>query len=103
MLRVGAGDLIGLDRMTGKELWRIHLAGPTWSSPVPIGDVLIEGDCAGRLHAFDISHPREEPDPLWSLDLGSCIESTPTVLDGMIWVGTRGGAVYGIGSRHHHA
>ena len=29
------GDLIGLERRTGRERWRIHLAGPTWSSPVP--------------------------------------------------------------------
>jgi outer membrane protein assembly factor BamB len=95
------GDLIALDRDDGKELWRIHLAGPTWSSPVPIDDVLLEGDCGGTLHAFDISQPRREPPELWSLDLGSCLESTPSVLDGWIWVGTRGGAVYGITDRRN--
>jgi hypothetical protein len=31
--------------------------------------------------------------------LGSCIESTPSVFDDMIWVGTRGGGIYGIGDR----
>ncbi len=93
------GDLIGLERETGRERWRIHLAGPTWSSPVPVDDVLLEGDCGGTLHAFDISKPLREPPELWSLSLGSCIESTPSVLEGMIWVGTRGGAVYGIGDR----
>ena len=91
------GDLIGLERSTGRERWRIHLAGPTWSSPVPIDDVLLEGDCDGSLHAFDISRPFREPPELWSLSLGSCIESTPSVVDGMIWVGTRGGGFYGIG------
>jgi hypothetical protein len=93
------GDLIGLDRGTGSERWRIHLAGPTWSSPVPVDDVLLQGDCGGTLHAFDISKPHREPPELWALSLGSCIESTPTVLEGMIWVGTRGGAVYAIGDR----
>jgi PQQ enzyme-like repeat protein len=93
------GDLIGLDRRTGTERWRIHLAGPTWSSPVPIDDVLLEGDCGGTLHAFDISRPFREPPERWSLSLGSCIESTPSVFDDMIWVGTRGGAIYGIGDR----
>ncbi len=92
------GDLIGIDRMTGKERWRIHLAGPTWSSPVPIDGVLLQGDCGGALHAFDISKsPRREPRELWALSLGSCIESTPSVLDGTIWVGTRGGGVYAVG------
>ena len=89
------GDLIGLEAATGRERWRIHLAGPTWSSPVPVDDVLLQGDCGGTLHAFDISKPFREPPELWSLSLGSCIESTPSVFDGMIWVGTRGGGVYG--------
>ena len=83
----------------GDERWRIHLAGPTWSSPVPIDDVLLQGDCGGTLHAFDISKPFREPPELWSLSLGSCIESTPSVLEDMIWVGTRGGGVYGIADR----
>ena len=95
------GDLIGLDRRTGTERWRIHLAGPTWSSPVPIDDVLLQGDCGGTLHAFDVSRPFKRPPEIWSLSLGSCIESTPSVFDDRIWVGTRGGAVYGIGDRRH--
>ena len=93
------GDLIGLERRSGRERWRIHLAGPTWSSPVVVDDVLLQGDCAGTLHAFDVSKPLVEPPELWSLSLGSCIESTPSVLEGTIWVGTRGGGVYAIGDR----
>jgi len=91
------GDLIGIGRETGRERWRIHLAGPTWSSPVPVDDVLLQGDCGGTLHAFDISKPYREPPVLWELSLGSCIESTPSVFDGTIWVGTRGGGVYAVG------
>ena len=94
------GDLIGIDRMTGEERWRIGLVGPTWSSPVPVDDVLLQGDCGGTLHAFDISgNPRKEPSEIWALSLGSCIESTPSVWRGTIWVGTRGGGVYAIGDR----
>lgn len=93
------GDLIGVDRATGEVRWRIHLPGPTWSSPVPVGNVLLQGDCAGDLHAFDISKPRKEPQELWSVHLDGCIESTPSVFRGMIWVGTRGGGIYGIGDR----
>jgi hypothetical protein len=94
------GDLIGIDRMTGQERWRIHLAGPTWASPVPVDDVLLQGDCGGTLHAFDLSgNLRKEPSELWSLNLGSCIESTPSVWDGWIWIGTRGGGVYGLSDR----
>ena len=51
------------------------------------------------LHAFDVSKPFREPPERWSMSLGSCIESTPSVFDDLIWVGTRGGAIYGIGDR----
>jgi hypothetical protein len=64
---------------------------------VPIDDVLLQGDCGGTLH--DIARPLRKPPELWSLSLGSCIESTPSVVRGMIWVGTRGGGVYGIEDR----
>jgi outer membrane protein assembly factor BamB len=91
------GDLIALERRTGRERWRIHLAGPTWSSPVVVDDVLLQGDCGGTLHAFDVSKPLVEPPKLWAISLGSCIESTPSVLRGRIWVGTRGGGFYAVG------
>jgi hypothetical protein len=92
------GDLIGIDRMTGTERWRIHLVGPTWSSPVPVNDVLLQGDCGGTLRAYDVSgNPRREPAELWSLQVGGCIESTPSVWHGTIWVGTRAGGIYAIG------
>lgn len=95
------GDLIGVNRTTGKVVWRIHLPGPTWSSPVPVDGVLLQGDCAGVLHAYDISKPRVAPPELWSVPLGACIESTPAVWHGTIWVGTRGGGMYAIGDRRH--
>jgi outer membrane protein assembly factor BamB len=94
------GDLLGVDRESGRVRWRIHLPGPTWSSPVPIDGVLIEGDCLGVLHAYDISNQRREPPELWSLQVdGGCIESTPAVWEGMIYLGTRSGGFYGIGDR----
>jgi len=64
---------------------------------VPIGRQLLVGDCAGVLHDFDISKPRKTPRELWSVQLDACIESTPAVWEGMIWVGSRGGGMYGIG------
>jgi outer membrane protein assembly factor BamB len=91
------GDLLGVNRRTGRVLWRIHLAGPTWGSPVVVGGVLLQGDCSGTLHAFDVSRQRARPRELWRVRLGGCIESTPAVLAGTIWIGTRGGGMYAIG------
>jgi outer membrane protein assembly factor BamB len=92
-----AGGLLGVDRGSGKVRWRIGLPGPTWSSPVVIDDVLLQGDCDGVLHAYDVSDERRRPRELWSVSLGGCIEATPAVWKGRIFVGTRGGAMYAIG------
>lgn len=92
-----AGDLLGIDGADGDVRWRIHLPAPLWSSPVPIGDVLLQADCAGVLHAFDISRRGVRPRELWALRIGGCIESTPAVWRGWIYVGTRAGGIYGIG------
>jgi outer membrane protein assembly factor BamB len=92
-----AGGLLGVDRLTGKLRWKIPLPGPTWSSPVVVDGVLLQGDCSGVLHAYDVSKRGHRPPELWRLKLGGCIEATPAVWQGMIWVGTRAGAMYGIG------
>ncbi len=92
-----AGALVAVDQDKGKVLWSVKLPGPTWMSPVPIGHQLLVGDCAGILRGFDISRPRRVPRELWRVQLDGCIESTPAVWHGMIWIGTRGGGIFGIG------
>jgi hypothetical protein len=94
-----AGALVAVNGETGKVKWRRSLPGPTWMSPVPIDDQILVGDCDGYLHNFDISNPNRKPKEIWRLKLGGCVESTPAVWRGMIWVGTRGGAILGIGDR----
>jgi hypothetical protein len=81
----------------GKVLWEKKLPGPTWQSPVVVDDVLIQGDCSGVLHAYDVSKPGVNPPELWTVKLDGCIESTPTVFKGQIFVGARGGAFYALG------
>jgi hypothetical protein len=66
---------------------------------VPIDDQLLVGDCSGVLHDFDIAEPTRVPRERWKVQLSGCEESTPAVWQGMIWVGTRGGQIYGIGDR----
>ena len=92
-----AGGVVGVDRRTGKMRWTIPLPGPTWGSPVVVDGVLLEGDCKGALHAFDVSRQGRRPRELWSIRLGGCIESTPAVWKGRVYVGTRGGAMYALG------
>lgn len=85
------GRVLGLDRATGETRWTLRLPGPLWSSPVIVDDVLVQGDCGGRLHGFDVSQTATAPTELWSTPVGGCIESTPVVWKGRIWVGTRSG------------
>ena len=92
-----SGDVIGLDRFTGEERWRVELFGPTWASPVIVDDVWIQGDCGGTLHAFDVSDTTIEPPKLWEIELSGCIESTPALWKGQIVVGTRAGYIYAVG------
>ena len=95
-----AGDLMAISAETGKVYWRYHLTPPLWSGPVIVDDKLVIGDCSGRLYAFDVSNPKKKPRRVWDMALGGCIESTPAVWDGMIYVGTRAGYEYGIGDKH---
>jgi len=92
-----SGDVLGLDRFTGEERWRVELFGPTWASPVIVDGVWIQGDCGGVLHAFDVSDTTVEPPKLWEVELRGCIESTPALWKGRIIVGTRAGYVYAVG------
>jgi hypothetical protein len=92
-----SGHVLGIDRETGEIRWDKDLPGPTWQSPVIVDDVLIMGDCSGVLHAYDVSDTTVDPPELWSLELSGCIESTPAVWNGRIYVGARGGAFYAIG------
>lgn len=92
------GDVLGVDRATGAVRWRFRTpGGHTWQSPVVVDDVLIIGDCTGRLRAYDVADTRADPQPLWALKIGGCVESTPAVWKGGIYVGTRAGAIVALG------
>lgn len=85
------GYIYAIDRASGTVLWTRRVNGPSLSSPVLIDGVLLQGDAAGILHAFDVTDPHVQPTELWQLDIGANIESTPAVWNGRIYVGTRAG------------
>lgn len=90
------GNLHAIDRATGETRWQVKLPGPVWSSPVVVDDVLIQADCSGVLHAWDVSDTTVAPSKLWTIGLPWCVESTPAVWDGQIFVGHRRGEVWAI-------
>lgn len=92
-----SGRIMGVDQETGEILWEKQLPGPTWSSPVIVDDVWVQGDCEGTVHGFDVSDPRVDPPELWTVELEGCVESTPAMFEGRLYVGARGGKFYAIG------
>ncbi|MBT5757696.1 MAG: PQQ-binding-like beta-propeller repeat protein, partial [Acidimicrobiaceae bacterium] len=90
------GNLHAIDRRTGETRWQVKLAGPVWSSPVVVDDVLIQADCSGVIHAWDVADTSVAPTKLWTIGLPWCIESTPAVWDGQIFVGHRRGELWAI-------
>ena len=89
------GRLIGLDRDTGAVLWERTLGGAGVGQPGGGGrrapDRRLRG---GDFHAFDVADPRVAPPELWSVDLGGCIEATPAVWKGRIYIGSRVGPAH---------
>ena len=96
-----SGRLLGVDRDRGVIRWELPLPPHAWSSPVVVDSTLIVADCEGTIHAYDVRRPTERPPVLWEFHLpsGACIESTPAVWKGRMYVGARDGYFYAIGDR----
>ncbi len=97
IVATNGGRLLGIDRANGRVRWTKNLPGPVWQSPVVVDGVLIQGDCRGVLHGYDLADTSVDPPELWTVQLPGCIESTPAVWQGRIYVGTREGHFYAIG------
>lgn len=94
------GRLLGVDKNTGSIVWEEEINPHSWSSPVVIDDKLLIGTCNGYLKSYSLNNP-ENPilDWVYLLGSGSCIESTPAVWGGQIFVGTRDGYFYKVGEK----
>lgn len=97
-----SGELLAIDTDTGETVWTESVGVNAWSSPAVIDDTLVIAvDCfsdQSGLRAYDITDPLV-PRQLWTRPLatGGCLESTPAVWDGNIYVGSRDGFMYAFG------
>lgn len=92
------GNLIAVDGSTGEVVWSAEVGFHSWSSPVVVNEVLLAATCLGDIRAYSLADPRS-PAPLWTVNLaGSCLESTPAVWDGWIYLGSRDGYMRGLSS-----
>jgi hypothetical protein len=85
------GRIVAYDKRRGEVVWSIEQSADYWSSPVLVYDelgkgYLIQCDRSGFVKLYDALTGAE----LFSIDLGSRIDSTPAVFDQYLVVGTRG-------------
>jgi outer membrane protein assembly factor BamB len=106
----GAGDgvLYALALASGTETWRFATEGRIRSSPAVADGVVFAGSADGRLYAVDLASGEErwryEPEgvTLVSADFGfdrKSIISSPAVVDGTVYVGSRDGWMYAVDQR----
>lgn len=107
ILVVGAGDghVYALDAETGAERWRFRTGGRVRSSPAVAGGRVFVGSMDGILYALDLPTGRllwrfeTEGAGLFSGDFGfdrRTIQSSPSVVDGVVYVGSRDGTMYAV-------
>ncbi len=92
------GELLAVDTATGEVTWREQVPWHSWSSPAIVDDALISPQCDGTIRAWSLADPRR-PTPMWEVAIGAgqCVESTPAIWDGRIYVGSRDGYFYALG------
>ncbi|MDO4783577.1 MAG: PQQ-binding-like beta-propeller repeat protein [Propionibacteriaceae bacterium] len=91
------GNLIALDKKTGKVVWNRHLAKYSWSSPVSITSTDgqqygVYGDSAGLLHLFDMATGQDYS----TVDLGGNIEASVAAFNDMLVVASYDKKIFGI-------
>ena len=95
------GNLLAVDTADGKIVWQDEVGYHAWSSPVVIDNSLIVAiDCEvnSGFRSYDISNPSEPVVEWESRVTAGCIESTPAVWEGKVYVGSRDGYFYALGA-----
>ena len=104
---VGAGDggVYALDATTGRQKWRAQTEGRVRASPAVANSRVYVGSYDGRVYCFDLATGAlrwrydTEGTTLQSGSYGfdrRSIQSSPTVDDGVVYVGARDGFLYAI-------
>ncbi len=92
-----AGSLIAVDGTTGEIVWSDEVGFHSWSSPSIVDGILVTATCLGDVRAYSLDDPAN-PEKLWSVGLGgACLESTPAIWNGRIYLGSRDGFMRSLG------
>jgi PQQ-like domain len=88
------GSTIVVDTHTGSIVWQDATAGwHSWSSPAVVDDTLVVATCVGELRGYSLANP-EAPQRVWTVSPDeSCLEATPAIWKGTIYIGSRDGYI----------
>jgi outer membrane protein assembly factor BamB len=92
-----SGILVALDKKTGKEVWRTPMPHYAWSSPLALytssgKSYIVQCDSVGNMFLIEGTTGTI----LYTLNLGTNIEASPSAFGNMIVVGTRGQKICGV-------
>ena len=85
------GDVIKIDAINGKELWKTNIGEAISGGVGTGGGLVLVGTNKGHVFAIDVTGK-----PLWSSKLSSEVLSVPRYFDGKVIVRTGDNRIYGI-------
>ncbi len=92
------GELLAVSAANGEVVWRDSVGPKTWSSPVIVGDQLIQATFASGIRGYSLADPDiPSASGQSSYPRAARLESTPIVWDGTLYVGSRNGFFYAVG------
>jgi outer membrane protein assembly factor BamB len=91
----GAGDLIALDAKTGRQRWKVQVAGAVNLGPTPVGNVVYTGSNNGVLDAWQAGTGRH----LWSFHASDAVLTYVAVAGHTAYFGTVDHKVYAVAAQ----
>lgn len=85
------GDVIKIDALNGKQLWKTNIGEPISGGVGTGGGLVLVGTNKGHVYALDVTGK-----PLWNSKLSSEVLSVPRYFDGKVIVRTGDNRIYGI-------
>jgi len=86
-----SGELIAVETETGEIVWSDEVGWHSWSSPSVVDDTLVVATCTGELRGYSLVNPRL-PVRQWTIEISeACLEATPAIWNGAIYLGSRDG------------
>lgn len=89
------GNVLALDRGTGKTVWAYKTGGPVCGTPALVGGLVYANSMDRRCHAIAAADGKG----VWTFETGAGIWAAPVVAGGKVFVAGRDGVAYALDAR----